>query len=226
MTTASLDADLNAYFEELAAHLPAFSLTDQETALTIYRELAKGDPVSDAELAQALDLTTVEAHERRTSSALKSLTYLDSEDRIIGFGGLATLPMHHEFLVNGRKLWTWCAWDSLFIPELLGAEARVTSPDPRTKTPVRLTVTTGGVREIDPPTAVVSFIRTHADVFTKSAANVMASFCHYVFFFESQESGEAWASEHADTFLVSMDDALALTRRLNARNFGDALAGL
>ena len=225
MTTASIDTGLNAYFEELAEHLPNFSPEDQRTALTIYRELAKGDPMSDVELAQALGVTTAEAHERRSSPALKGITYLDSEDRIIGFGGLATIPMHHEFLVNGRKVWTWCAWDSLFIPELLGAEARVVSPDPRTQTPVRLTVTPAGVRAVDPPTAVVSFIRTHADVFAKSAENVMASFCHYVFFFESRESGEAWTSEHPDTFLVSMDDALVLTRRLNARNFGGALTG-
>ncbi|MFQ5550873.1 MAG: organomercurial lyase, partial [Gemmatimonadales bacterium] len=140
MTTTSISADLNAYFEELAKHLPDFSRTDQETALAIYRELTNGDPVSDADLAEVLGVSKAEANERRSSSALRSLTYLDSEDRIIGFGGLATGPMHHEFVVNGRKLWTWCAWDSLFIPELLGTEARVTSPDPRTKAPVRLTV--------------------------------------------------------------------------------------
>ena len=223
MTTAGIDPDLSAYFEELAAHLPNFSLEDQHTALAIYRELAKGDPVDDTGLAGCLGVSLDEARVRRSSPTLECLTYLDSEDRIIGFGGLATLPMHHEFIVDGRKLWTWCAWDSLFIPELLNAEARVVSPDPRTKTPIRLTVTPDGVCQVEPKGAVVSFIRTNADAFTTSAENVMASFCHYVFFFESRESGEAWAAEHPDTFLYSVDDAVALARRLNARNFGDAL---
>ena len=225
MSTAPPTSDLSAYFEELASHLPDFSLSDQHTALAVYRELAKGEPVDDATLAAALGVSVAEANARRSQPALEGLTYHDPEGRIIGFGGLATVPMHHEFVVNGRKLWTWCAWDSLFIPELLGAEARIMSPDPRTKNPVRLSVTPEGVRRVDPEGAVVSFVRTNGDVFTTSAENVMASFCHYVFFFESRESGEAWAAEHPDTFLYSVDDAATLARRLNAWNFGDALTG-
>lgn len=54
----------------------------------------------------------------------------------------------------------------------------------------------------------------------------MASFCHYVFFFESRESGEAWASDHPDTFVVSVDDAVTLAHQLNALVFGEALGGL
>ena len=54
----------------------------------------------------------------------------DRERRVLGFGGLATMPMHHRFEVDGRELSTWCAWDSLFIPEILGRSARVASLDP------------------------------------------------------------------------------------------------
>ncbi len=224
MTTARINSDLSAYFEELATHFPNFSLDDQHTALAIYRELAKGEPVDDSRLAGALGVSLDEARARRSSTVLSALTYLDAEGRIIGFGGLATIPMHHEFIVNGRKLWTWCAWDSLFIPELLGAEALVVSPDPRTKTPIRLTVTRDGVRQVEPEGAVVSFVRTNAEVFTISAENVMTSFCHYVFFFESRGSGETWATEHPGTVLYTMDDAVTLARQINARNFGDVLS--
>jgi len=52
----------------------------------------------------------------------------------------------------------------------------------------------------------------------------MAKFCHFVFFFSSRQSGERWAAEHPDTFLYSLDDAFALAKRLNARNFGPELA--
>jgi hypothetical protein len=31
---------------------------------------------------------------------------------------LAATAMHHRFEVDGRALSTWCAWDSLFIPEI------------------------------------------------------------------------------------------------------------
>lgn len=225
MSTPGLAPDPNAYFEQLEQHLLDFSLEDQRTALVIYRQLAKGEAVDDAQLARALGAGLEETRARRARPAIRAFTYADPEGRILGFGGLAAAPMHHEFVLNGRKLWTWCAWDSLFIPQLLGEEARVVSPDPRTKNPVRLTVTPDGVTQVAPQGAVVSFIRPDAGVSTNSAENVMATFCHYVFFFESRESGEAWAADHPDTVLYTVDDAVTLAQKLNAWNFGDVLGG-
>ena len=51
----------------------------------------------------------------------------------------------------------------------------------------------------------------------------MSSFCHFVFFFEGRESGEAWVAEHEGTFLLTVDEAAELARRLNAHVWGDAL---
>ena len=58
----------------------------------------------------------------------------------------------------------------------------------------------------------------------ESAANVMAKFCHFIFFFTSRPSGERWVNKNPETFLYSLDDAFALAKRLNANNFGSELA--
>jgi alkylmercury lyase len=131
--------------------------------------------------------------------------------------------MHHRFQLNGRTLWTWCAWDSLFIPELLGETARVESPDPETGELVRLTVSPQRVEAVEPADAAVSFLLPSAHDFDTSAANVMANFCHFVFFFASRESGMRWAARHAGAFLYSVEQAFELVRRLNETNFGAAL---
>jgi alkylmercury lyase len=120
-------------------------------------------------------------------------------------------------------LWTWCAWDSLFIPELLDTTAHVESPDPDTGEVVRLDVGPRGVTTVEPGTAVVSFLMPDAMEFDKSATNVMATFCNFVFFFASRKSGERWVAKHPGTFLYSLDEAVALARRLNAKVFGLAL---
>ena len=120
-------------------------------------------------------------------------------------------------------LWTWCAWDSLFIPEILGEVAHVESKDPESGTTIRLTVTPEGVRSREPETTLVSFIALDANQFDSSADHVIGSFCHFVFFFESRQSGERWVANHEGTFLVSLDEAADLARRLNARNWGTAL---
>jgi alkylmercury lyase len=211
---------LNQYWEKLAAKLPSFSPEEQRAAVALYRELAKGQPIDAAQLGQALGVSAAEGRALLARDSISAFVYPDKQGRVLGFGGLATAPMHHRFEVDGRTLWTWCAWDSLFIPEILGRPARVTSPDPENGEAVRLLVSPDRIGSIEPEGAVVSFLLPDAYDFDTSAANVMARFCHFVFFFTSRSSGERWTAKHPGTFLYSPGDAFALAKRLNARNFG------
>jgi alkylmercury lyase len=215
---------LDEYWEMLESHLRPFSREEQPVAVALYRELAKGKPVDADQLGRALGITSDESRALLERDAIKSFVYPDSEGRVLGFGGLAAAPMHHRFEVGGRMLWTWCAWDSLFIPEILGREARVTSPDPESREIVRLEVTPDRVESVVPSDAVVSFIRPEAQAFDTFASNIIAKFCHFIFFFSSWQSGERWVAKHPATFLYSLDDAFALAKRFNGRNFGPELA--
>ncbi len=215
--------DLERYWEALAVVLPSFAPDEQSAAITLYRELAKGSPVSAEQFADALGVPASRARELLESDSIGCLVYPDEEGRVLGFGGLAAAPMSHKLGLGGRNLWTWCAWDSLFIPEILGEDAQVESRDPESGASIRLTITPDGVRSREPETTVVSFVALDADLFNSSASNVMASFCHFVFFFESPESGEAWVAKHPGTFLLTLDEAADLAKRLNARTWGSAL---
>lgn len=215
---------LSDYWEQLAAALPEFSPEEQRHAVTLYQELAKGEPVAPEGLGRALGVPAEAAQQILDGPPIQSFVYPDSEGRVIGFGGLAVAPTEHRFEVDGRALWTWCAWDSLFIPRILGKTARVKTKDPQTGEPIRLVVTPEGVDSVEPDSAVVSFLVADSSQFNSSAANVMATFCHLVFFFASPDSGALWTAEHDGTFLYSMDDAFELGRLLNDRNFGVELA--
>lgn len=211
------------YWKTLDEAVPAFGPEEQRVALALYRELAKGAPVTVDQLAEALDTSRRAARELLARGALQALTYTDDEGHVAGFGGLAAEPMHHRFEVDGRTLWTWCAWDGLFIPGILGRTARLESPDPETGEIVRLTVAPEGPTKVEPESAVVSFIYPDASE-SAAAENVIASFCHFVYFFASRESGERWAERHEGTFLYSVEQAVELARLWNARNFGHELA--
>jgi alkylmercury lyase len=222
--TATRDAPtLDRYWTALQPHLRAFAAEEQRLAIVLYRELAMGERIDETRLSGALGIPEAECRALLQRDSIKCHTYADGDGRIAGFGGLAVTPMHHRFAVDGRQLWTWCAWDSLFIPEILGRPANVASPDPDSGEVVRLVVTPEGIASRAPDAAVISFIWPDASSFGTSAANVMAGFCHFIYFFASRSSGERWAAAHPGTFLYTLEDAFALAKRLNARNFGAAL---
>src|SRR5215813_6170137 len=121
---------LDRYWEQLAAEVLTFSPEEQRAAVTLYQELAKGQAVDADELARALGVTPAEARVLLARDSIKAFVYPDKQGRVLGFGGLAAAQMDHRFEVDGRTLWTWCAWDTLFIPEILGKTARIESRDP------------------------------------------------------------------------------------------------
>jgi alkylmercury lyase len=196
--------------------LPGFDGPDQRLALALLRELARGEPVSHARLAKAAG---VPEEDVETALGRWPGAFYDDERRVIGFGGLSVYEMSHRFELDGRQLWAWCAWDTLFLPELIGADARVSSNCPVTGEEITLTVAANGVSNLNPPGAVVSFLIPNKPF----DANVIQSFCHFVHFFGSREVGEQWTAEHEGTFLISVDDAYELGRRTNRTQFGAAL---
>jgi len=100
------------------------------------------------------------------------------EEKIIGFWGLTPRPFSKHLLKSrGRTLYGWCAWDTLFIPELIGSTGEVESTDPETGQVVRMTVSPDGVNAVVPEGAVMSILEPTEAM----RADVVASFCHYVF---------------------------------------------
>ncbi len=212
--------ELNTLSSELLLRLPSMTEKERRVGLEIYRQLSRGEPVSTSGLAQALGIPPHEADVLLTHPNLKSLTYTDNKGGIIGFGGLAIRPMPHRFNLNGRRLYTWCAWDSLFIPVILGQAAEVESPAPGGSNIVRLRVGPDRIERIDPEDAVMSFLLPTAQTFQADALKAMASFCHFIFFFPDRARALAWTSQHQDTMVISLPEAFELGRQTVAARWG------
>ena len=213
---------LNALASELLARLPTMTGEEQRLGLEIYRQLAQGEPVLKSDLAEALEAPTDTVDELLGHANLKSLTYTDKQGRIIGFGGLAVREMPHRFKVDGRTLYTWCAWDSLFIPGILEQEAEVESPTPGSTARIRLRVAPDRVKDVQPRSAVMSFLLPSAQTFQADALKAMASFCHFIFFFPDRDSAAEWTKSHPDTTVISVSDAFELGRQMLAARWRPA----
>ena len=190
---------------------------EQRVSVQLYRLLADGEPVPRERMA-----TTLNFSNEVVNNILNRWPgiYYDDDDNIVGYRGLALPKMAHRFEVNGRTLYTWCAWDALFIPEIIKKTARVESSCPVTGAKIRLTVAPDGVKLLDPGGAVMSFVMPDA---AKIRDNVILNFCQYVFFFSSAGAGAKWVSEHEGTFILSIDDAYYLGRKKNKAQYKDVL---
>ena len=175
-------------------------LSDEEQRISaqIYRLLAKGDPVPVAELASSLDLPLSKVEE--VVSQWSGL-YYDEDKAIIGYWGLSLREMDHRFEIDGVQLYTWCAWDSLFIPQIIGRTAHVVSIDPVSKNRISITVTPDGIASVHPDVAVTSFMMPNMD---EIRADVIKSFCHYLHFFGSEATAREWigSNEKSDDLII------------------------
>src|SRR5260370_12122736 len=170
--------------------------------VVLLRELSKGAPVSPAALALALNWPV----ERITAALEQAVsTEWDDDGNVVGYG-LTLRETAHAFEVGGRRLYTWCAFDTLFFPALIDRTAHVVSRCAATGVPVSLTVTPTVIQDVAPAGAAVSLI------LPQDAPDIRAAFCCHVHFFASAAAGHDWASTHAGVDIVSVQDAFAVGR--------------
>jgi alkylmercury lyase len=201
----------------VSALFPRLTVDEQRISLALYRLLAEGRPVARAALAARVGLSPAQV-----DAVLRGWygVFYDEAAAIIGYWGLTLSPGKHRFRVNGRTLYTWCAWDTLFIPQLLDTVAEVESPCPVTGEVVRLKVSPNGIESANPESAVVSFVTPDR---ARIEENVVRNFCHYVYFFPAPGSAEMWRAQHPGTRLVTLHEAWALGRAKNAVQYGVVL---
>jgi alkylmercury lyase len=182
--------------ESLAGTFPACD--DAPLARALLRVLAQGRPVS---------ISTVDPSAPAVLARWPNVMY-DDEGRVVAFSGLSLTPTAHRFTVGGRDLYTWCAWDTLFLPAMLDQAATVRSRCRVTGTDVRLTVAPSGVVDFDRPGLKVSFPpRT-----TTSTADITGTFCCHVHFLAGAGAAERWLRRHPGGLALDLDDAYELGR--------------
>lgn len=214
---------IDALVDALAAAGGTLDDDQRRTALTTYRLLARGSPVTDATIAGATGLSedVIEGYFAEWEGVFRN----GDDDAIVGFWGLALEPLTPRYeLVDhdtGEAVgYAWCAWDTLFLPTVLGRTLDVTATDGHTGEPVTLIVGADGAQHVSPRGAVVSFVAPD----TPWESDVLTTFCHKVLFFTGQANADAWIAQHPDTlFSLDVDDAFDLGRRWLADRYGDSL---
>jgi alkylmercury lyase len=208
-------ADLKDWARQLADASPNLDTDERRLFIQLFHLLALGRPVTPAEIASASGLD-----EDMVEESLRTwpLVLWDDQDRVVGFWGLQAhhVTPTHAMEVGGITSYGWCAWDTLFIPGILGKDAHVTSTDPNDGSTVSLTVTPTHATDVSPPEAVVSVLLPESG-FTDDA---IQRFCHQIHFFSSADSAKQWMADRPGMHAITVDDAFEVGRLTNQLRLG------
>ena len=197
-----------------------FTHEEREVVRAAYFGLAQGSPISPEHIASAAGVSADTV--RATIARWPGLAHLDNGGRVIACLGLTLERTPHGLEIEGRPLYTWCAWDTLFIPRLLGVKAAVTSRCPITGTPIRLLVTPSGLAEVIPAETAVSFLLACVG---ESAAQPVGACCRHIHFLHSPLGTAGWLARNPGGVVLSIDEAWELGRLFVDTRLSSSTAG-
>lgn len=179
-------------------------------ALRLLELLAAGHQIPRAEALAAIDELDID-HEK-AYAFLDSSTERTEGGDIAGFG-LTCNQTSHRVTIDGARLGTWCAMDTMIFAVVLGRTLLVESTAPGTDQTVRLTATPHGPDHIDPAGAVITWPRrSKTEVDLGSVSGILATLCNHSLFFADRAQAEQWASGRDDIAILPIQDGFAIAR--------------
>lgn len=187
--------------------------------LALYRLLGDGLPVHRTALEKWLDLSPAQV-DSLLNDLPRSTIDFDAADAITAFGGLSLLPANHRFKAGNRELYTWCVFDALFLPEILGKPATVSTLCPATGETIEIEMTPRTIVYSRPSEPVMSIIAPDS---AACCENLRSAFCNHVNLFVDDRAFRDWATDRPDVAFVSLEEAHELALQRNRYRYGDHL---
>lgn len=212
------DISIRAEFAALLDCMPILEEPFTQAALEIYESIATSGAAKVTDVSEKIGVSPP-----ALSGWLDQLpgVYRNDEGDVIGFWGLTARPVSpHLIVIDGKDRYAWCAWDTLFLPRLLGRTVQVRSRCPKTEQTIALTINAERVLATSPEDIVISMVVPDKSAFQN---DVVSNFCHHIHFFPDTRTGRAWADGREDIQFLSLERAFALGRVKNRRQFGAVL---
>lgn len=204
MLRLSLDAIVERLSEQLQCE-------QEDLCLSILHQVSRGKPFSKAILSTSLQINQEELEQRL---ARLPDTEFDHEGNIVGWG-VSLVPTRHRFQMDGKVLFTWCAFDTVLFPPSLGKIAQVSSACPITEHPITFVATPSGVvKDLTPAHSVMSLI-----IPTNRHECVRATFCEHSLFFHSEQAASSYLASHPEAVLLSIEEAATVGKSVAASRF-------
>jgi alkylmercury lyase len=202
----------------LAANAPQM----QRLSVALYRLLGRGAPVAREQLAAACGLSR-EQVERLMAEFPPTAVELDGRGAVVAFSGLSVVATHHEFVTDEAKLHTWCAFDALFLPEILGKSATLVTHCPASGAELTVELAPGELRAARPSNTVMSIVTPDRKA---CCDNLRRAFCDQVNLFLDHQTFIGWSRGREGAGCLTLEEAQLFARRRNALRYPDVELGM
>jgi alkylmercury lyase len=183
----------------------------QDVCRQIVQHVARGKPVTRAVLSASLQMS--QHHLSKQMVHLPNVE-LDQAGNILGWG-LTLVPTLYRLQMREQELYAWCAFDTIQLPPVLQAEARVHSACTVTGHPISFVVSAeGAIRDLTPAEARLSLIVPEhcGDAGDNGGAtSVRATFCQQSLFFASEQAASTFLAAHLEAIFLSLEEAAHLS---------------
>ncbi len=152
--------------------------------------VAAGVPATGEDLAVSIGISADKMAQVLEGLNAAGRIRRDEAGRVIGSAGLSVVPDRHQIDLEGRRFWTWCAYDILGIFGALRATGTAASRSPATAAPITIRF-----RDGRPESAGVVLFRP-SDSLAASCTSVYEEWCPNSNFFEDAGSASAWSASH------------------------------
>ena len=202
---------------QLVTQLHSPDGADAQLHIHVLNLLSDGHPVRSQTLAVRLGWPHKEVEEQ-----LARVCDLerDRAGQVVGWG-LTLRPTPHHLWLKGKWLSTWCAFDLLLYPAILGVETWGETTCPVTQQSIRFLVAPQRVIEVHPKAAVLSLVLP-----SSSEDCSRTSFCGRSHGFASQWVASVWQATHPSAVVLSVEDAASLARHVATSRNGHAATNL
>ncbi|WP_346536322.1 alkylmercury lyase family protein [Micromonospora sp. DPT] len=165
---------------------------------------ATGATPTDADIRAAVGPADLDTANTVRELAREDLVAVDSAGRLVAAYPFSPTPTPHVVSLGDVQVFAMCAIDALGMPFMLGTDATVTSADPHTGQPVRVTIT-NGAPSYEPAEAVIVYAATGA------TGPSVDTCCSTINFFADTSNARAWIAAHPGLAATVLDQDQAVT---------------
>ncbi|WP_435585988.1 organomercurial lyase [Micromonospora aurantiaca (nom. illeg.)] len=165
---------------------------------------ATGTAPSDADIRAAVNAADLDTADALRELARQDLVAVDTAGRLVAAYPFSPTPTPHGVSLGEVEVFAMCAIDALGMPFMLGTDAVITSADPHTGQPVRVTITNGAA-SYEPAEVVIVYAATGA------TGRSVDTCCSTINFFADASTAQAWITARPGLAATVLDQDQAIT---------------